>query len=68
MSHRDKIWNIAASKFPEATQIVDLFHAREHLHDLTRKQKLMLLDRKGEEASRRWNEICDPAGTQTHAA
>ena len=28
------IWNIAAAKFPEATQIVDLFHAREHLHDL----------------------------------
>ena len=30
------IWNIAAAKFPEATQIVDLFHAREHLHDLAR--------------------------------
>ena len=30
------IWNIASSKFPEATQIVDLFHAREHLHDLAR--------------------------------
>jgi len=25
------IWNIASSKFPEATQIVDLYHAREHL-------------------------------------
>ena len=25
------IWGIAAAKFPEATQIVDLFHAREHL-------------------------------------
>ena len=25
------IWNIATGKFPEATQIVDLFHAREHL-------------------------------------
>ena len=31
------IWNIAASKFPRATQIVDLFHAREHLHDLARQ-------------------------------
>jgi hypothetical protein len=30
------IWGIATSKFPEATQIVDLYHAREHLHDLAR--------------------------------
>ena len=28
------IWNLAAAHFPEATQIVDLFHAREHVHDL----------------------------------
>jgi hypothetical protein len=28
------IWNLAANHFPEATQIVDLYHAREHLHDL----------------------------------
>ena len=28
------IWNLAATHFPEATQIVDLYHAREHLHDL----------------------------------
>jgi len=28
------IWNLAAQHFPEATQIVDLFHAREHLHEL----------------------------------
>jgi hypothetical protein len=28
------IWNLAARHFPEATQIVDLYHAREHLHDL----------------------------------
>jgi hypothetical protein len=40
------IWNIASSKFPEATQIVDLFHAREHLHDLARQLEFMLLDRK----------------------
>ena len=31
------IWNIATAKFPEATQIVDLYHAREHLHDLARQ-------------------------------
>ena len=42
------IWNIASSKFPEATQIVDLFHAREHLHDLARLLEFMLLDQKGE--------------------
>jgi hypothetical protein len=39
------IWGIASSKFPEATQIVDLFHAREHLHDLARLLEFMLGDR-----------------------
>jgi hypothetical protein len=28
------IWNPAAQHFPQATQIVDLYHAREHLHQL----------------------------------
>jgi len=42
------IWGIAASKFPEATQIVDLYHAREHLHSLTRSLEFVLLDRKDE--------------------
>jgi hypothetical protein len=28
------IWNLAEQRFPEATQIVDLYHAREHLHQL----------------------------------
>ncbi len=42
------IWGIAAAKFPEATQIVDLFHAREHLHALTRSLEFMLLDRRDE--------------------
>ena len=28
------IWNIATARFPEATQTVDLFHAREHLYEL----------------------------------
>ncbi len=31
------IWNIAEQHFPGATQIVDLFHARQHLWDLARK-------------------------------
>ncbi len=42
------IWNIATAKFPEATQIVDLFHAREHLHDLARLLEFMLGDRTGD--------------------
>jgi hypothetical protein len=28
------IWNLAAQHLPQATQIVDLFHAREHVHEL----------------------------------
>ena len=28
------IWNLADELFPAATQIVDLYHAREHIHDL----------------------------------
>ena len=40
------IWNIATAKFPEATQIVDLFHAREHLHNLARSLEFMLGDQK----------------------
>ena len=31
------IWNIAAQHFPGAIQIVDLFHARQHLWELPRK-------------------------------
>jgi hypothetical protein len=42
------IWGIASAKFPEATQIVDLYHAREHLHDLARLLEFMLLDHKDE--------------------
>jgi hypothetical protein len=42
------IWGIAAAKFPEATQIVDLCHAREHPHDLARTLEPMPGDRKDE--------------------
>ena len=31
------IWNLADQHFPGAVQIVDLFHARQHLWDLARK-------------------------------
>ena len=39
------IWNLATATFPEATHIVDLYHAREHLHSLTRSLEFTLLDR-----------------------
>ena len=42
------IWNIASDIFPGATQVVDLYHAREHLHSLTRSLEFMLLDRRQE--------------------
>ena len=38
------IWNLAAATFPEATCIVDLYHAREHLHSLTQSLAFMLGD------------------------
>ncbi len=33
----DWIWNLAEQHFPGAVQIVDLYHARQHLWDLVRK-------------------------------
>ena len=36
------IWNLAAQHFPAATQIVDLYHAREHLHELGKINEFML--------------------------
>jgi hypothetical protein len=38
------IWNLATAHFPAATQIVDLYHAREHLHELGRLLAFMLGD------------------------
>ncbi len=43
------IWNIADQHFPGAIQIVDLYHAREHLWDLARK-----LHPADEVAQKRW--------------
>jgi transposase len=31
------IWNLADQHFPGAVQIVDLYHARQHLSDLARR-------------------------------
>lgn len=41
------IWNIAETHFPHATQIVDYFHAREHLADLTKALTPILEDPAG---------------------
>jgi hypothetical protein len=43
------IWNIADLQFPGAIQIVDLYHARQHLWDLARK---LYLNQEAEQ--RRW--------------
>ena len=38
------IWNLVGQHFPEATQIADVYHAREHLHDLPKLLAFMLGD------------------------
>jgi hypothetical protein len=43
------IWNMADQYFPRATQIVDLYHARQHLWELARK-----LHPNDEAAQKRW--------------
>ena len=43
------IWNIAEQHFPGAIQIVDLYHAREHLWGLARK-----LNPAHDAAQKRW--------------
>lgn len=45
------IWNIARELFPNATQIVDKFHAKEHLSDLAKK-----LYGPGSEKAQQWAE------------
>jgi hypothetical protein len=42
------IWNLATRHFPEATAVVDLYHAREHLHELARLLEFMLGDHRAE--------------------
>ena len=39
------IWRLTAATFPEATCIVDLYHAREHLHSLARSLEFILPDK-----------------------
>lgn len=42
------IWNMATARLPEATQIVDLFHAREHLHELADLLAFIITDDPGD--------------------
>ena len=53
------IWNLAGQHFPEATQIVDLYHAREHLHDLAKLLEFMLSDHKEDWLHARLAELDD---------
>jgi hypothetical protein len=46
------IWNLADQHFPGAIQIVDLFHARQHLWELARK-----LHPNEEASQKRWMEV-----------
>jgi hypothetical protein len=43
------IWNLAELHFPDAVQIVDLYHARHHLWELARK-----LDPNNETGQKAW--------------
>ena len=38
------IWNLAGKLLPEATQIVDIYHAREHLHTLAATLAFLVTD------------------------
>jgi hypothetical protein len=53
------IWNLAGQHFPEATQVVDLFHAREHLHELAKLLEFMLGNGKDDWLAARLAELDD---------
>jgi len=53
------IWNLASQHFPQATAIVDLYHAREHLHDLAKLLEFMLGDHKQDWLAARLTELDD---------
>ena len=53
------IWNLASQHFPQATAIVDLYHAREHLHDLAKLLEFMLGDHKQDWLAARLAELDD---------
>ena len=51
------IWNIAAEQFPEALQIVDRFHAKQHLSDLGKALYGATTPRAAQWAERRKEEL-----------
>ncbi|MGB6455378.1 MAG: ISKra4 family transposase [Streptosporangiaceae bacterium] len=51
------IWNLASQHFPEATQIVDLYHAREHVHELANLAARLLTGHRDEWLARRLAEL-----------
>ncbi len=51
------IWNLAGQYFPAATQIVDLYHAREHLHDLANLAARLLAGHRGDWLAARLEEL-----------
>jgi hypothetical protein len=51
------IWNIADDQFPDATQIVDRFHAKQHLSDLGKALYGPTAPRAGQWAERRNEEL-----------
>ena len=51
------IWNLAAQHFPEATQIVDLFHARQHVHELANLAARLLAGHRDEWLAARLAEL-----------
>ena len=51
------IWNLAGQHFPAATQIVDLYHAREHLHDLANLAARLLAGHRDDWLAARLDEL-----------
>jgi hypothetical protein len=51
------IWNLADELFPAATQIVDLYHAREHVHDLATLATRLLRDSQPDWLAQRLEEL-----------
>jgi hypothetical protein len=51
------IWNLADQLFPAATQIVDLYHAREHVHELANLAARLLRNSQPDWLAQRLDEL-----------
>jgi hypothetical protein len=51
------IWNLAGQLFPAATQIADLYHAREHLHELANLAARLLAGHRDDWLAARLDEL-----------